>query len=147
MNMVPVSARQRAWRSAHPAGRRERSKSHLLAQRREAYIADPGNLTKLLHGAESAALLPEVENLLRRGRPDTAEHAELLERGGIEVDRVLGHRGRGRSAGCRCGGPGSVRGALGNTHLLPILELGGEIEPAGVHAPRRAARAFDGVVD
>src|SRR5690242_12015255 len=95
----------------------DRSYTHLLAKRRQLLLADPGNLVELVNGPEPAVLGAEVDDLLRRRGPDAVERVELLERGGVEVDR-LGRRGRrGRGRGRRRG----TRGTARHEDLAPVL--------------------------
>ena len=80
------------------------SQRQLLAQRRQPLVADAGDLPELLDRAEPPTLLAEVEDLLRRRRPDPAQRVELLQRRGVEVERLpLGGRCPGRPGG-RSGG-------------------------------------------
>ena len=74
--------------SAPTGGASRRSDRHLLPQRREPHVADPGDLAELLDRPEAAALLAGVEDLLRGDGADPGERVELLERRGVEVERL-----------------------------------------------------------
>ena len=112
------------------------SQRHLLAQRREALVADPGDLAELLDRAEAAALFAEVEDLLRGQRTDPAERVELLERRRVEVER-LARRRRGRRPRSRgaAAPPRPRRARSGTSTWRPSSSSAARLSP-----PRSARR-------
>ena len=113
-------------------GRRSRS-----AARR--FSPMPGIWSSSSTRAEPAVLLAVLEDLLGGGRADAVELVELLERRGVEVDRLLG------AAGAAPAAPGAAappRSALRDEDLAAVLDLRGAVDLAQVGAPgRRRPRA------
>ena len=103
----------------------------------------PGHLAELLDRAEAAVLLAVVEDLLRGRRADARQLVELLERGGVEVQRDARLCRRRRPAG----GRRRPRDPAGDDDLAAVLDLGGEVDLRQVGPRRGAAGAADRVVD
>ena len=75
---------------------------------------------------EAAVLLAVVEDLLGGGRTDAVERVELLERGGVEVDRA-GRRAPGAAGRWRWSSARRLR-ARRDEDLAAVLELGGAVD-------------------
>ena len=94
-----------------------------LVAYREGLFEKEGLLVEFVDRREAAVLLAVVEDLLCRGRPDAVERVQLLERRGVQVDGLLGRRGR-RPTRRR----GRNRCPDGDEDLTPVLELGRAVE-------------------
>src|SRR5690349_6103059 len=68
----------------------------------EALLADPLDVHQFLDALEAAALGAELEDALGGLAADAGKRLELFDRGGVEIERGSGRRGRGRGCGlCR----------------------------------------------
>ena len=85
-----VRALRQRRRPARAVARRDtvRSDPDVVAERRQAFLADAGDLVELVDRLEAAVLLAVVDDLLGGGRTDAVEGLELLERGRVQVDRT-----------------------------------------------------------
>ncbi len=133
------TARGDACAGATTASHSRAGRPHAVTlSRSDAIVASPmpGHLIELLDVREPAVGLAEVEDLLRRDRPDALQGVELLERRRVEVDRA-GGRSRG---GCL---PSVAsrhrRRPLRHDDLPPVLHLLREVDLRQVRPPPRPA--------
>jgi RNA polymerase sigma factor (sigma-70 family) len=143
--------REPSLRTARPRARAARtapgrSWRHQLAQLLQPGRADAGNRIEVVDGAESAVLLPVVDDFLRRHGPDPGKRVQLIERRRVQMNRAAG-RAPNTALTCLRGRAGFDDLPARNDDLASVRDLSREVDETQVGSPSGPTGAADRVRD